>query len=371
MQRNFVQKIKEFFDEGMWSIDVDALGFIKRSGLHFVRFLSVTLRGFINHHCALHAAGLTYFSILSIIPVLLLMLMLTKPCGMYDWAREKLRVRSDMMISTFFESNKEDKFFASAAAEKSVVVTSSVATKPADVVVEPVKTGNSFAGQARELRDQILGQIDEKINNFNFGLLAIVGFVMLAWTVISTVGQVEDSFNEIWNVEKGRSIWRKAYLYTGTLMVLPLLLALAMSLPVLRLIKASLDATLGATSYTKWVGDAIIALLDSSLFSFAVTFAFTSLALSFLFKTMPNCRVTLRAALEGGVVTAALLGVWLRVCSLVQFGIAGSSAAYGSFALIPILIVWIFMSWKIILLGSNMTYAFQCIHSRMRELPRT
>ncbi len=352
------QEAVSFVKDGMWRIDVDRLEGIRRFSLQVGRFVFLTVRGFVGHRCSLHAAGLTYFSILSVIPILLLMLLLTKPCGMYAWARDKLRVQTDQMIETFFETKTEGTAF---------VGTDTAQPPPA---AEPKKSasGKSFAGQARDLRDQILGQIDEKINKFNFGLLALVGFGMLSWTVISTVGQVEGSFNEIWNIRKNRSIWRKAYLYTGTLMVLPLLASLAMSLPVLRLVKTALDATLGATSYTKWVGDAVVALFDSSLFSFSMTFAFTALAVSFLFKTMPNCRVQLRAALEGGVVTTALLGVWLRLCSLVQFGIAETSAAYGSFALIPIIIVWIFMSWKIILLGCNMTYAFQCIHSRVRDL---
>ncbi len=358
------QKIAAFVVEDVWQIDVDGLVGLRRVGLQIFRFLLVAIRGFVGHRCSLHAAGLTYFSILSVVPVLLLMLLLTKPCGMYDWAREKLRVQTDQMIETFFE--------AKSAEVQSAAVTSSDEATPVAVQPKPSEEnpGTSFAGQARELRDQILGQIDEKINTFNFGLFALVGFGVLAWTVISTVGQVEAAFNEIWNVRKNRSIWREAYLYTGTLMVLPLLSALAMSLPILRLVKSALDATLGATSYTKWVGDAVIALFDSSLFSFSVSFAFTALAVSFLFKTMPNCKVQLRAALEGGFVTTLLLSGWLRLCSLVQFGIAETSAAYGSFALIPILIVWIFMSWKLILLGCNMTYAFQCIHSRVRDLPR-
>ncbi|MGN0845921.1 MAG: YihY/virulence factor BrkB family protein [Kiritimatiellia bacterium] len=344
-------RIGAFIKEDLWGVDVDSLPGTKRQGLQLLRFFSVTLRGFVGHRCSLHAAGLTCFSILSVIPVLLLMLLLTKPCGMYDWAREKLRVRTDQMIETFFEPKE--------------VVAPAVAQPPA-----ANGAGQSFAQQARDLRNQILKQIDEKIENFNFGLVTLVSFATLVWTVVSMAGQVESSFNEIWRVEVNRSLPRRACLYVGTLMVLPLLSALAMSLPVLRLVKASLDATLGATAYTKWAGDALVALLDSSLFSYAVTFAFASLALAFLFKAMPNCPVSLRAACEGGLVTAVLLGGWLRACAFVQFGLSNAGAAYGSFALIPILIVWISMSWKIILLGSNMTYAFQCVHSRVRDLPR-
>ena len=352
--------VKGFMREGVWQIDVDAQPFLKRTALQVVRFGTLVVNGFVRNRCALHAAGLTYFSILSVVPVLLLMLLLTKPCGMYEWSREKLRVQTDQMIETFFEKK------GVAPADG---VTAEGAVKPAEARPDSAAAGKEFGAQARQLRDQILGQIDTKIQDFNFGLMALVGFVVLAWTVIKTFGQVEASINEIWYVKKDRPIWRKAYLYVSAVMVLPLLTALAMSLPLLRVAKSVLDATLGATSYTKWAGDALIAVLDSSLFSFSVSLLFSALAIAFIFKAMPNRHVLNRAAIEGGLVTAVLLGVWVRLCAVLQFGISNSSAAYGSFALVPILIVWINMSWTILLFGSNMAYAFQCIHSRLRALP--
>lgn len=352
--------VKGFMREGVWQIDVDAQPFLKRTALQVVRFGTLVVNGFVRNRCALHAAGLTYFSILSVVPVLLLMLLLTKPCGMYEWSREKLRVQTDQMIETFFEKK------GVAPADG---VTAEGAAKPAEAKPDGAAAGKEFGAQARQLRDQILGQIDTKIQDFNFGLMALVGFVVLAWTVIRTFGQVEASINEIWYVKKDRPIWRKAYLYVSAVMVLPLLTALAMSLPLLRVAKSVLDATLGATSYTKWAGDALIRVLDSSLFSFSVSLLFSALAIAFIFKAMPNRHVLNRAAIEGGLVTAVLLGVWVRLVAVLQFGISNSSAAYGSFALVPILIVWINMSWTILLFGSNMAYAFQCIHSRLRALP--
>lgn len=352
--------VKGFMREGVWQIDVDAQPFLKRTALQVVRFGTLVVNGFVRNRCALHAAGLTYFSILSVVPVLLLMLLLTKPCGMYEWSREKLRVQTDQMIETFFEKK-------GVAPADGVMAEGAV--KPAEARPDSAAAGKEFGAQARQLRDQILGQIDTKIQDFNFGLMALVGFVVLAWTVIKTFGQVEASINEIWYVKKDRPIWRKAYLYVSAVMVLPLLTALAMSLPLLRVAKSVLDATLGATSYTKWAGDALIAVLDSSLFSFSVSLLFSALAIAFIFKAMPNRHVLNRAAIEGGLVTAVLLGVWVRLCAVLQFGISNSSAAYGSFALVPILIVWINMSWTILLFGSNMAYAFQCIHSRLRALP--
>lgn len=96
---------------------------------------------------------------------------------------------------------------------------------------------------------------------------------------------------------------------------------------------------------------------------------FATLAVGFVFWAMPNRKVQIRAALEGGFITALILVLWMRLCALAQSLIFGSSAAYGSFALVPILIVWVRFNWLFILLGSNVTYAFQCLHHRVRDLP--
>ena len=353
-----VQKVSGYLKDGMWTEEALEGGWVKCFGVKFLRFLQVVFRGFSEHRLGLHAGGLTLVSLLSIVPILMLMLLLTKPCGMYDWAREKLRVQTDNMIETFFEQKGIEK-------NKLEELALSMAKKPA----HQEQSAKEFGKQARDLRDQVLGEIDKKIEHFNFGLMAIVGFLILAWTVTSTFGQAESSMNEIWHVKKSRPIHKRILLYVGTLMVAPFLVALAMSLPILRGVKRALDATLGATAYTKWVGDALINLLDSTAFSWSVMMVFATLAVGFVFWVMPNRKVQFRAALEGGFVTALILVLWMRLCALAQSVIFGSSAAYGSFALVPILIVWVRFNWLFILLGSNVTYAFQCLHHRVRDLP--
>ena len=138
--------------------------------------------------------------------------------------------------------------------------------------------------------------------------------------------------------------------------------SVAVSLPILRLAKTALDATLGATSYTKWVGDALVNLIMSRLFGFFVTLAFASLAFAILLKMMPNCRVGFRSSFRGGFFTALLVGGWMRLCTSAGVGISKSGAMYGSFAVVPIVLAWVFMSWQLILLGSCMSYAFECVH---------
>ena len=192
--------------------------------------------------------------------------------------------------------------------------------------------------------------------------VGIFGIAILLWTVVSTFGMVEHAFNEVWEVPTPRPLWRKIVLYAFVSLVLPLLVALALSMPILNVVRTVLDATLGATSYTRWVGDALVNLLTSRLFGFFITLVFSALAFAVLLKMMPNRRVSFRSAFRAGVFTALLTGVLMRLCTTAGVGVSKWGAMYGSFAALPIVLAWIYMSWQIVLLGSCMSYAFECVH---------
>ena len=306
------------------------------------------VKGFLDNHCSLHAAGLTYFATLAFVPVLCLLMVFAKTCGADDFARAEINAQIDLVLTNLEKG--------AAVAESDV---------PSEEAVRRAVT-QELARQARDVSNDLF----DRIETFEVGTPGWIGFAMLIWTVVSTFSQVEMSMNAIWEVSRARPVWKRCVLYLAITLVLPLLAALALSFPVLRVVKDVLDATLGATSYTKWVGDALVSTLTSRGFGFLMTLAFASTAFAFVLKVVPNRPVQTRAALEGGVLTALLFGGLMKACTSVGVGIARSSALYGSFAAVPILLAWIYMSWQVILLGSCMTYAFQCLHSRVRALPR-
>ncbi|MBQ6340697.1 MAG: YihY/virulence factor BrkB family protein [Kiritimatiellae bacterium] len=370
-----IKKVKEacaFCSEGCWQVDLGAYGFLRRAGVHILRFFSTTLKSFSDHRCGLHAAGLTYFTILGFVPVLCMLMVTAKACGVGNFARDKINEQIDAFITRVEEGQKEAEAQAAAVPQEvAVAVTNATAevTAPAlqksDVDAEKAKeaiykakASKDLALQARKFSNEIF----DKIDKVDLTTLGWIGFAVLMWTVISTLGHVETAVNEIWLVKKSRPMWRKVYVYLFIVIVLPVFMSLAVSLPILRLAKTALDATLGATSYTKWVGDALVNLIMSRLFGFFVTLAFASLAFAVLLKMMPNCRVGFRSSFRGGFFTALLVGGWMRLCTSAGVGISKSGAMYGSFAVVPIVLAWVFMSWQLILLGSCMSYAFECVH---------
>ncbi len=344
-----LENLKTFLSEGIWEIDASALSFWKRRWLNCLKFFLATSSGFSKHRCALHAAGLTYYSLMSLVPVLCLLIILARACGAGDFARDKINSSIDQMIVNFEKGpEKLPEFMKKNQSPEQIEVKRQAA--------------QDFAKQVRQMSNDLF----DRIAQLNLRKVGIFGVAMLLWTVVSTFGMVEHSFNEVWEVTKPRPLWRKFLLYAVVALVLPLLVMLSLSMPILHVVQTVLDATLGASSYTKWVGDALMAIINSRLFGIAFTLLFTIAAFTFILNFMPHRKVSFRASLNAGIITAILFGGWMKLCAIAQVGIAKSNAMYGSFAVLPIILAWLYMSWQIILLGSNMTYAFECIHSGRR-----
>ncbi len=288
------------------------------------------IQTFLSNNCSMHAAGLTYYSMLAIVPILCVLLLVAKTCGVAELAKDKIHAAFEERMSQF----------------EADATTLAPTTDP-DAAPAPSAATSEFVEQARSLESGLL----ERIDQFNVGTLGWIGFLMLVWTVISSIGMVEVSFNGIWGVGHARALWRKILLYVFVALILPLLAALALSVPILNIIKNAIVATAGAISLTRWLSDGLVWFLDSWALRTAITLFFSTCAFAFLFKVIPNRRVPLKPAFWCGLATALLFGAWLKICAIAQVGIAKSSALYGSFALLPIILAWLYMSWQLVLFG--------------------
>jgi membrane protein len=298
--------------------------------------------------CSLHAAGLTYFTMLSFVPVLCLMLLLAKTCGIGDVARNQINTRLDAYI-TQIETAPDD---------PAVAVHISQERRAAKK-----EAAKDLANQART----IINQLFDRADKFDASTLGWIGLAMLAWTVISTFGMVETSMNEVWGVPKSRPIWKRCLLYLFVSLVLPVLATLALSMPVMAMVRKVLEGAAGYIPYSKGFMDFLVAVLFSRTVSIVVTFAFASMAFGFFYQFMPYCKVRVRWALIAGAATAIGFWLWLRICVCAQVGVANSSVLYGSFAFVPIILAWVYVSWQILLFGSVLTCQLQSVYSSSRD----
>ena len=301
-----------------------------------MRKVPAFIKIFLDSKGPMHAAALTYYSLLAVVPILCCILVLAKVCRVDQFAKTEINTRIDALIENVEKGQDE----------------ALLATLPLGDEDERERkrvAAAEFAQTARKISNTLFSRIE----SFDISTFGWIGFGFLLWTAISTLTSVEASLNVVFGVSKMRPIWKRALLYLGILIILPLLAMSAMSLPVLRTLQEVARATLGSADATRWASDGVVWLLNSRLFGFATTLLFSTMAFAFLFWVLPFCRVRVKHALVGGVATSLVFGLWLKICAVAQVGIAKSSALYGSFAFLPIVLAWLCMSWQIFILGAS------------------
>lgn len=337
-------RLKCFLSRGQWAMRVQGLPLHKKVGLYALRLASLVAIGFKRNQCSLHAASLTFFSLMALVPVLVLALALARTFGGANLAKEQLDKQLDAWMRQM---------------EQAVEVRTDGAQTSAEAEQAQAEVTKAFSAQVREIADELYSQV----NTISFGTLGGIGLVMLIWSVVGTLGKVEDSFNQVWGVERPRALVRKIADYLFVIMILPFLITAVSSVPVANLVANMMDKTVGGS-----VSAQFKAVVGSGLLKAGVTLTLGTLTFAFLLGFMPNTRVKVRPALAGGLVTLVLFVVWLKLCAMLQVGIAKYSALYGGFAVLPILLMWVYTSWQIVLLGSEIAFACQNRDTYMQEM---
>lgn len=297
-------RLYDFFSTTLWRMEPEMFRGVKRHAVKYLQILALVIKDFRDDQCLLRASALTFTSILSIVPFFALTFAVLKGFGVH---------------------NK----------------------------VEPLILDQVAAG-SQETVDRIITYI----NNTNMTSMGAIGLVTLIVTVITLLGNIEEAFNVIWGVRETRSFYRKFSDYLSVVITAPLLLLAAVSITT-TLQSQALVRWLVETSY---LGDLLLLL-----FRFA-PYLIIWLALVFLYIFIPNTRVHFKSALIGGVLAGTIwqLAQWGYIHF--QVGVAKYNAIYGTLALLPIFMVWIYTSWLIVLLGLEVVYAHQNIRTFRREI---
>ena len=199
----------------------------------------------------------------------------------------------------------------------------------------------------RQALETAINYVDNYLAQASQGIFIGIGLVFLLWTLISLMSNVEDTFNHVWGVTTNRSLQRKFTDYT----------ALFLLLPVLMVCSAGISIFLSDTVQHLFEDNPITPMMHRLL-------ALMPMVISWLIFTaayylIPNTKVNFKGALLAGVLCGTLFQIvqWLFVTG--QVYVSKYNAIYGSFAFLPLLLVWLQLSWLLTLSGVVLTYALQ------------
>jgi len=219
-----------------------------------------------------------------------------------------------------------------------------------------------FSGYQAVLQ-QAIGSANLILEPAREGLIAGIGIAFLFWTMIKVLGHVESAFNDIWHLRKARSLGRKFSDYLSMMMICPLLFIMSSSFAVylttqIRIITDKIEL-LGMV--------APIILFSLDCFPYLIVWVL----FTFLYLFLPNTRVRFDAALIAGVIAGtAFQGVQYGYLHF-QVGVARYNAIYGSFAALPLFLIWMQISWLVVLFGAEFSFAHQQMMTGGLEAPNT
>lgn len=298
--RSMFSRGVDFFKIEIWRIHSRNLPLRKYFLIKQLRVVLLAIRGFNEDKCLLWASSLTFYSLLSIVPVVAMAFGIAKGFG--------------------FEKVLEKQLIENFPAQQEVVT-------------------------------RVISFAHSLLENTKGGMIAGVGLVLLLWSVIKVLNHIERSFNEIWEIKESRTFLRKFGDYFSIMLISPIIMLLSSSVTVF--------ITTQITVITEKI--ALLGFFSPLIFLSLKMVPYFLIWLLFTigYILMPNTKVNFTSGLLAGVVAGTLyqLSQWGYI--YFQIGIAKYNAIYGSFAALPLFLVWLQLSWLIVLLGAEISFANQ------------
>jgi len=300
----YIRHLIQFLKVDIWRIRMHKLSRTKSFWLKQLRIMLLAFRGFDEDKCQLRASALTYYSLLSIVPLVAMAFGIAKGFG----------------IEKILEKQLYEK----------------------------------LAGQ-EEVVERIISFSQTLLETTKGGVIAGVGVAILFWTVIKVLGNIESSFNDIWGIRKSRTWGRKFSDYLSIMLICPLLLIMSSSITVL--VTSQVKLVVEKISFLGVLSPAIFMIL--SLLPYCVIWVL----FTYIYIFMPNTSVSFKSGLFGGMIAGTIYQIVQWIYINFQVGVAKYGAVYGSFAALPLFLVWLQMSWIIVLFGAEISFAEQNVET--------
>ena len=292
------EKTFNYLRNEIWRVRIKEVPRGKSFLLRPLRIFLLALRGFDEDKCQLRASALTFYSLLSVVPVIALAFAISKGFG--------LEKNLQLFLIHELESQQE-------------------------VLQWAITFANAL------------------LANTKGGVVAGVGVLVLFWAIISLLNNIENAFNDIWYVQKGRGFGRRLSNYLSLMLICPVLLIMSSSLTVF--ITSQMTLITEKISLLGKISPLIFFLLKLS------PFVFLWVLFTLLYIVVPNTSVSFKGGLFAGIITGTIFQLVQKAYIYFQIGVSKYNAIYGSFAALPLFLAWLQLSWLIVLLGAEISFA--------------
>ncbi|MEQ6165711.1 MULTISPECIES: YhjD/YihY/BrkB family envelope integrity protein [unclassified Ekhidna] len=298
-----LHQLRKFIEVDLWRLRLKSLPKRKRFLFGFIRIWVIAIKEFIHDKCAEKASALTYLSMLSLVPVIAMAIAIAKAFGLRKLMEDELK--------------------------------------------------KYFSGQG-EILDNVLPAVDNMLNSTGGGIVTGISIIFLLYTVIRLLMNIEAAFNDMWDIKKSRRWERKISDYVAVILLGPVLLIVASSTTIF--VKDTIQDFVTNLEILGQVRSGIIFLLK------LLPYTILWLLLFGLYLIFPNTRVKFWPALFAGIVAGTLYQLNQQAFISLQFAFARYNAIYGSIAFLPLFLIWLQISWLIVLFGAEVCYGVQYIN---------
>lgn len=299
--RHRTRRLKRFIKDDIWTLELEELSKARARFIKYLKVMMITIKTFSSEKIGFQAVALSFFSTMSVVPFVAIVFAITGGFGLADKLKEFLY---------------------------------------------------GYFNNSQQIIDTVLGFAQNIIDTAQSSAVGLVSALLFVWIVIWMMMNVEKVFNNVWRVQKSRNLFRRLSVIIAMLFVSPFVVMVFFGGSFVyshALSYIGLDLETFNTFKT---------MLSWSLFGVLATFTFSA-----MYKFIPNAPVdypnALRAAIYSGVAFTVMQYLYLET----QVFVTRLNGIYGAFAAVPLFMVWINIGWFIILIGAELSYAFQHVDS--------
>lgn len=298
---NKTYRLKRFIKDDIWELELEELSKARARFIKYLKVMMITIKTFSSEKIGFQAVALSFFSTMSVIPFVAIVFAITGGFGLADKLKEFLY---------------------------------------------------DYFNNSQQIIDTVLGFAQNIIDTAQSSAVGLVSALLFFWIVIWMMMNVEKVFNNVWRVQKSRNLFRRLSVIIAMLLVSPFIVMVFFG---------------GSFVYSHSLGylglniesfNTFKTILSWSLFGALATFTFSA-----MYKFIPNAPVdypnALRAAAYSGIAFTVMQYLYLET----QVFVTRLNGIYGAFAAVPLFMIWINIGWFIILIGAELSYAFQHVDS--------